>query len=78
MYKRQEQILPEELTVEEAVLYTKLESWMQTILEEKIISRRIAYKDAIGSDYDLETPFEEIEEDIAKQLTCLLYTSRCV
>ena len=64
-----EQILPEELTVEEAVLYTKLDSWMQTILEEKIISRRIAYKDAIGSDYDLETPFEEIEEDIAKQLT---------
>ena len=47
--------LPEDLSEEEILLYDKLESWMQSIIEEKTISRRISYKEAVNAEYDAET-----------------------
>lgn len=61
--------LPEDLSEEEILLYDKLESWMQSIIEEKTISRRIAYKEAVKVEYDAETSLEEIKEDATKKLT---------
>ena len=61
--------LPEDLSEEESLLYDKLESWMQSIIEEKTISRRIAYKEAVKVEYDAETSLEEIKEDATKKLT---------